>query len=81
MSNGVIQGCSFSVLIMLAEASNWCISIHKQANVEVGAFYDDRILWAIGDDRELQMRKAFRATHQYDYDAWMALERWRETDL
>jgi len=70
--NGVIQGCSFSVLAMLAEASNYCRWIRAQAQVEVGAYYDDRTIWATGPSKEREMRKALLATQRYDMDAgWL----------
>ena len=66
-TNGVLQGCPFSMLLMAATMAAWCHHIRNSTAgmVDARVFVDDRLFWTNSEEALLE---AVRSTSQFDAD-------------
>lgn len=64
-SNGLLQGCSLSILGMNLRMATWVLMLRPLAGLHVRAFLDDAYLWA-SYDRRVVLSQASQITRMWD---------------
>ena len=64
-ANGVVQGCSFSILAINALMTVWCLFLRKIPHIQFAAYNDDSYIWAHLQHTEF-LKHAFQVTELWD---------------
>ena len=79
-SNGLLQGCPYSVMLLAVLATAWASWVEqKSEGVAFGIYIDDKVLWALGEYAANTLKQALDAAHEFDNDTGAVWNRLRGT--